>query len=547
MDTLHYVFKVNLCWVIFYATYQILFRKHTFFTANRLYLLASLLAGMYIPVLEVREQLDSSAIERSMASAHASLVDSYIIDYEGVDWWLIFFGLYLTGTLTMLFLLLRSLIRVGLVIRSGIAIRADECRLVLSHGQSVGRGSFSFLSWMVMSPDDYAEHFEPIFAHELVHIKQWHTLDILLVEILKVFFWFNPALWLYRYSLQEVHEFLADDGVQDKDRYSAFMISYARQAISTRNTSQFFNKSLLKRRIFMIYKGRTPRWMGWKYISVFPLLAITAMLMASRKYDYSKSQAQTSETNQKIVAAAAPLAMPKYTIALDKGKMNVRLPGGKSGFDGSSTTFFKNTVTGRQNTIDSLPELQALISKLHAAVSNNNLEYADSLKKEINPIIWSESASIRKEQTEMRLRAQGLSAIDDAQNSSRVIDRLGNDVVRTSQERFQARRDYFDKLAKHFDGIVSDLRHRLNDATAEAERRTQDEIIHDLIAEGVVTSQENLSYRLHNMFLIVNGREQPETLHQKLKSRYLKYSWMEWVYNWDGRSGHQFTSVRFNG
>jgi len=63
----------------------------------------------------------------------------------------------------------------------------------------------------------------------------------------------------------------------------------------------------------------------------------------------------------------------------------------------------------------------------------------------------------------------------------------------------------------------------------------------------VVTSQENLSYRLHNMFLIVNGREQPETLHQKLKSRYLKYSWMEWVYNWDGRSGHQFTSVRFNG
>lgn len=544
MDILHYLLRMNLCWAIFYAAYQILFRKHTFFTVNRLYLLVSLLAGLYVPMLEVTERIDHSAIERPVTAAHVSLLARNVIDYQGVDWWLIFLGLYLTGVFMMFFLLLKSLIRIALVIRSGTTIRADECRLVLSHDRSVGRGSFSFLSWMVISPDDYAENFESIFGHELVHIKQWHTLDILLVEILKVFFWFNPVLWLYKYSLQEVHEFLADDGALDKDRYTTFMISYARQTLSTRNTSQFFNKSLLKRRIYMIYKERTPGWMGWKYISVFPLLAITVMLMATRRYEYSKPETRTSEADQKVVA---PLTTFKYEESLDKGKMNVQLPSGKAGPGRYSTTLFKSAVVDRQNTIDTLPELQALISKLHAAVSNNNLEYADSLKKEINPIIWSESASLRKEQTEMRLRVQGLSAFNDAQNSSHVVDRLGNEVLRTSQERFQARWDYFDKIAKHFDEIASDLRHRLNDVTAKAEKRTQDEIIRDLIAEGVVKSQENLSYRLHNMFLIVNGVEQPEVLHQKLKSRYLKYSWMEWVYNWDGRSGHRFTGVRFNG
>jgi bla regulator protein BlaR1 len=84
-------------------------------------------------------------------------------------------------------------------------------------------------------------------------------------------------------------------------------------------------------------------------------------------------------------------------------------------------------------------------------------------------------------------------------------------------------------------------------ASAIADKEMQEELIQDLIRENVIKNRENLSFKLHNMFLIVNGVQQPEFLHQKLKAKYLKRTWTEWVYNWDGATGHRFTGVRYNG
>lgn len=283
MDTFNYLLKVNLCWIIFYIAYWAFFRKHTFFTGNRLYLVASLLAGMCIPALELREQVDPS-MESPPTHVASLTMASNAAEIDAANGPLIVFWMYLACVCVMLFLLLRALARIYIIIRSGVAIPMEECRLVLSQGSHARGGSFSFLRWMVVSPEDYAAHFEPVFAHERIHVRQWHSLDILLIELLKVFFWFNPVLWLYKSSLQQIHEFLADAHVPDKDSYAAFMVAYARRAMSASVTSKFFNKSLLKQRIHMIYKQRTPKWMGWKYVSIFPLLVVTVMLMATRKY-----------------------------------------------------------------------------------------------------------------------------------------------------------------------------------------------------------------------------------------------------------------------
>ena len=545
MDTLHYVLKVNLCWAIFYIAYWALFRKHTFFTGNRLYLVASLLAGMWIPALELREQVDPLTTESPLTRVARLTMASNAAEIDAADGPLIVSCMYLAGVCVMFFLLLKALARIYHIIRSGVAIPMEECRLVLSQGGHVCSGSFSFLRWMVVSPEDYAENFEPIFAHERVHIRQWHSLDILLIEVLKVFFWFNPVLWLYKSSLQQIHEFLADAQAPDRDRYAAFMVSYARRAMSASVASKFFNKSLLKQRIHMIYKQRTPKWMGWKYVSISPLLVVTAMLMATRKYEYSKAEAGGRNIN-----AGGAVVEPFISIvgAMARGYMGCgKLHNYQKTTHLSLSSRLKTTGGVNENTADSLPELNALIARFSTAVSNNDLKNADSLRKEINPMIWSESARLRKEQTEVRLRSQGLAASIHAQNSPNVLARLSSDVKRVSEERFQARWDYFDKIRTQFDEVVSDLRHQMNDVAAEGDKATQDQIIQELIAAGAAANKESLSYRLHNMFLIVNGVEQPEALHQKLKSRYLKYSWMEWVYNWDGVTGHRFTGVRFSG
>lgn len=547
MDWLQYLFKVNLCWIIFYVVYWVLFRKHTFFAVNRFYLLGALLAGICIPALELREQI-APLMSGSAVTATAGLSGtSNMHKPTAADWQLVIPCIYVVGVLLMVFLLLRALIGIYLVIRSGVSVPMEECSLVLSHDRNAG--SFSFLRWMVVSREDYEDHFESIYAHELVHIRQWHSLDLLLTEVLKVFFWFNPVLWLYKSSLQQVHEYLADDAAPDKDRYATFMISYARQTMASSVViSKFFNKSLLMQRIHMIYKQRTPKWMGWKYVSILPLLAVTVMLMATRKYEYAKPKVGRQATGQQTAwpDAVVAVSLPKYDEmpALSKRKL---LDKKTMGTTEPSQKITATNNGSQSHAIDSLLELRALISQLNAAVSSNDLKNADSLRKKINPVIWAESARLRKEQTETKLRSEEFAAANYSPNSSNVIARLRSEVIEVSRQRLQARWDDFDKIRMQFENAVSDLRHRVRDVSAQAERSTQDQIIDDLVAAGAAANKENLSYRLHNMFLIVNGVEQPEALHQKLKSKYLKYGWMEWVYNWDGATGHRFTGVRFNG
>jgi TonB family protein len=126
-----------------------------------------------------------------------------------------------------------------------------------------------------------------------VHIRQWHTLDILLIEVLKVLFWFNPALWLYKRALQDTHEFLADEQATDKDYYATFLLAYAKSAISTSVSNQFFDASLLKKRIHMIYRNRTAAWLKGKYLLLLPVLALAVILMAARKYVSEEKSTET--------------------------------------------------------------------------------------------------------------------------------------------------------------------------------------------------------------------------------------------------------------
>lgn len=542
MDILHYMLKMNLCWIIFYVVYQVLFRKHTFFAGNRFYLLASLFAGACIPGVELHEKGEPLLLQSQIGGAGLPMA-SHGLQSTSMGWELIILTVYLAGVLGMLFLLLKALTQIYLIVRSGTSLPMDGCKLIINHSGKAGGGSFSFFQWMVMSVEDYEAHFEYIFAHERVHIKQLHSLDILLVELLKVVFWFNPVLWLYKLSLQQVHEFLADECAPDKDRYATFMLSYARRAMSASVTSKFFDKSLLKRRIYMIYKQRTPKWMGWKYASVFPLLIVTVMLMATRKYD---------DSNPKVKRE------PGIRPGMQVGNLTARAPGeGKSEErqhkkrqTGTSRSFTGGpdiTSVTQHDGVDSLSELRALVSQMSIAVASNDLKNADSLKSKINPIIWAESARLRKEQTLAGMRSQGLAALPVDQDSSNVLGRMRKAVVQSTHENYRAQRDGFDLIRRQFEEIVSNLRGRMNSAAAESEKNTQDQIIHDLIAAGAASDKANLSYRLHNMFLIVNGVEQPEALHQKLKDKYLRYGWMEWVYNWEGSTGYRFTGVRFNG
>jgi hypothetical protein len=281
MEQLPYLAKVNLCWLIFYACYWLLFRKHTFFYLNRAYLIGTLLLAALVPTVQFSDPvyiLPQQAVNASF-SYSAIPVNEHI--EPGLDWGAIVVATYLAGVSVLLFNFLKGLFGLNKLIRSALHIPMDGFTLVLpANLPSERSGSFSFLKYMVLAPNDYENHFETISNHEAVHIRQLHSLDILMIEILKIVFWFNPALWLYKMALRETHEFLADEEAKNKDGYAAFLISYAKHAPIRAISNQFFNSALLKKRIYTIYTDRTPYWMRGKYLLLVPIFAMMTLLFA---------------------------------------------------------------------------------------------------------------------------------------------------------------------------------------------------------------------------------------------------------------------------
>lgn len=281
METLIYLGKVNIYWILFYGCYWLLFRKHTFFAWNRFYLLGSLLISFVLPLIHFP---DSEKVMPTAVYA-VSAIPVYIIRPESevhiIHWTQFVWMVQVIGAAVMLFKLAEGFKTLFTLINQGESIPMEGHTLVLLPHNEIG--SFSFLKWLVINQTDYEQHFEPILRHETVHIQQWHSLDILLTEVLKVFFWFNPALWFYKQSLQEVHEFLADEEAPNRDHYARFLVSYALSAPVASLTNHFFNSSLLKNRIIMIYKNRNSHWALGKYFFIIPVIGVVVMLTAARE------------------------------------------------------------------------------------------------------------------------------------------------------------------------------------------------------------------------------------------------------------------------
>ncbi|MBU1820074.1 MAG: TonB family protein [Bacteroidetes bacterium] len=290
MQLLPYIAQVNLYWLLLYACYWLLLRRHTFFAWNRAYLLASLLGAFALPLVEYPE---AAPVVPAVTYAVASLPPTVITAQSAAepvatlpDWLVLLGTLYAVGVGCMgirLGLFLRKLYR---LFGQGEEIPMDGYTLILLEANRVG--SFSFLNRIVISRTDYEHHLDTVLNHELVHVQQRHSWDILLVEVLRVLFWFNPVLILYKRSLQQVHEYLADgqailQSAGRRDQYAEFLVAYALHAPVATLTKHFFNTSLLKSRITMLYKNRNSKWALGRYAVVLPLVGLVLMLTAARE------------------------------------------------------------------------------------------------------------------------------------------------------------------------------------------------------------------------------------------------------------------------
>lgn len=287
METLLYLLKVNLYWGAFYACYWLLLRKHTFFHWNRFYLLGSLLIAFVLPALRFSAPVTTIYVPETVyqkATISVAVVAGHAPQTGGSEWLWLIAAAYLAGVVVLGWQFLSGLRRLARIARQSETISMGRYTLVMLPECNVkpGGSSFSFFHWLFLSAHDYRHSPDAVIRHECEHIRQWHTADILVVELLKIGFWFNPVLWLYKRSIQTVHEYLADQPVPNRHDYASFLVAYALRSPDIAVANHFFNSSMLKNRIDMIYKKRSSRWLLGKYLLILPVLMCSMAISASR-------------------------------------------------------------------------------------------------------------------------------------------------------------------------------------------------------------------------------------------------------------------------
>lgn len=308
METLIYIGKVSLYWTLLYACYWLMLRKHTFFKWNRWYLIGSLLIAFALPEIIYPAAAPELPVIYEMNASAFAVISRQPKEPESWTWMQILTLIYAAGLVAAATQLARNIAQLVKYLRSGELVELEDCNVVLI--DSIQIGSFSFLKWIVINLNDYENHFDAILRHEMVHTQQRHSLDILLVEIMRTVFWFNPVLLLYKRSLQEIHEYLADAQAPNREYYAEFLVAYALNAPVASLTNHFFKPSQLKSRIQMIYKNRTSKWMLGTYVAAATVIGTSALLVAgcesqvSRENEPVKTEMKTGDRIFTVVEVA---------------------------------------------------------------------------------------------------------------------------------------------------------------------------------------------------------------------------------------------------
>ena len=304
-----YILKSSVCLAIFYLFYRLLLARETFHRFNRFSLLGILLLSCLLPLVEVSVKQETEVHQTMLTLEQLLMMADAVNATEAgaraetatVTWIQVALLVYLAGIVFFAFRNVYSLVRLLMLLKSGkkedigsyLPGRKERVTLIV-HNCDIA--PFSWMGYIVISRKDLEENGREILIHELAHIHNRHSWDLLVADVCIFFQWFNPASWLLKQELQNIHEFEADETVikegVDAKQYQLLLI---KKAVGTRlySMANSFNHSKLKKRITMMLKEKSSPWARLKYLYVLPVAAIAVTAFA---------RPEVSETVEEISA-----------------------------------------------------------------------------------------------------------------------------------------------------------------------------------------------------------------------------------------------------
>lgn len=279
MEPLTYLVKSATILTMFYLIYMLFLRKETHFKAHRVYLILGVVASVLLPFLYFTQSIhiDIPAVEYTTHPPITGLTPTHepVVIEEPFNWWNVAIAGYLLGSCIMLLRLFTQLGSLWMLITTNPSQKLNSFRYVRVNRRIA---PFSFFNYIVYNPQLHSEtELQMILKHEQAHAFQWHSTDILLANLLLVLQWCNPFAWLYKKSVEENLEFLADNAtivaVPDKKDYQLALVKASSARYVPSLTTNFY-KSFIKKRIIMLNKRTSKKYHVLKVAAILPLLAV---------------------------------------------------------------------------------------------------------------------------------------------------------------------------------------------------------------------------------------------------------------------------------
>jgi bla regulator protein blaR1 len=298
-----YLLKVVLCSALFLGCYFLIFQREKTYRFNRFYLLFSLFVSFIIPFIE---------IENGSTPLNIPQVETVFMPTQDVQPFTVEKEIFITPKQTseiniplliyalvstvLLVIFLKNIFVLIKEIRNNKKVIFGEISIVLLDKKIT---PYSFMKYVFVNREDYENQSieKEILLHESTHVKQGHSYDILLIELLRAFLWFNPLIFFYKKAIQLNHEFLADEAVIDTyenvTNYQYLLIEKASQPNRFLFTSSF-NYSITKQRLQMMTKSTSKTKALLITLAFVPLFA-SAIFMFSTKIYAQKSATEIKE------------------------------------------------------------------------------------------------------------------------------------------------------------------------------------------------------------------------------------------------------------
>ena len=333
-NLLVYIGKVAVLLAVFYLFYRCLLAKEAWHRFNRVMLWLQVVLAFALPfcvittekVVHVKEMLQAVQVNDDMVMAEERMVAATENPIDGMT---ILFGIYVVGVCITLVWILISIARVRRIISCGKRMRQEgDITLVLTEKQTE---PFSWMHFVVMSRKDYETGNRAILLHEQAHVRMFHSVDVLLINLVCALQWFNPAAWLMRKNLKEIHEYEADAAtLQSGISLKSYQDLLIKKAVGTSGHSiaNSLNHSSLKNRLTMMYLKKSCMKSALKALYALPIVGISMAATAKTivVYEYDKSEIHVASNSEDKVMQKTMLEQTKTPESIHLHKKELKEP-----------------------------------------------------------------------------------------------------------------------------------------------------------------------------------------------------------------------------